>query len=346
MSSKNTALPALGKIPPQFFDNVIAKRLGSPSERVLVGPQNGVDSGVIDLGNDQVMAVTTDPFFVVPQYGWTRAGWFAVHILASDLSTSGFAPQFMSIDLNLPPEMTEAELSELWQAVHDACSELGITVVTGHTGRYDGCAYPMIGGCTLWALGAKDKYVSAGMSRSDDAVLITKGAAVEAAGLMAVTFPGQIEAAFGADFAEQSQSIFWRMSTVKEALIAASVGVRDAGVTAMHDATECGVFGGLYELARASNIGMEIDVPAIPVAEDVARICDHYQMDPYTSISEGTLLLTCRPRHADTIVEALREQSIVAARIGRCIPKRAAVARRLVAGAGASSGRSVLAGIC
>lgn len=311
-------LAPLGKIHPAFFDRVIAPRLGRERESVLVGPKNGVDTGVLSLGGGQVLAVTTDPFFVVPQYGWKRAGWFAVHILASDLATTGLAPQYMSIDLNLPPTMGEDELEQLWEAVDETCRELGITVVTGHTGRYEGCAFPMIGGCTLFAVGDEQRYVASGMTRADDVVLITKGAAVEAAGLMAVTFPGQLEQAFGADFAERALAIFWRMSTVKEALIAAAVGVRDDGVTAMHDATECGVYGGLYELARAAGVGMTIDVAAIPIAEDVARICEHYAMDPYTAISEGSLLMTCRPQHAEAILAALTKAGVAAAQIGSC----------------------------
>jgi hydrogenase expression/formation protein HypE len=316
--AESERLPPLGKIHPHFFDRFIAPRLGAPSSNVVVGPRNGVDVGIVDVGDGKVMAVTADPFFVVPQYGWKRAGWFAVHILASDLATCGLPPAYMSIDLNLPREMSEDDLAELWQAVHQTCSDLGITVVTGHTGRYEGCGFPMVGGCTMIAIGAQDAYVVCGMSRPDDAVLVTKGAAIEASGLFAVTFPEQLSQAYGGRFAEEAQQLFWQMSTVEDAMVAARVGVRDAGVTAMHDATECGVFGGLYEMARAAGLGMVIDVPSIPVRDDVARICQHYAMDPYTAISEGTLLMTCRPHAVDALLEAYAGAGIIAARIGSC----------------------------
>jgi hydrogenase expression/formation protein HypE len=311
-------LPALGKIPSSFFDRVIFPRLGRPDASVLVGPKHGVDIGVVDVGNGQVMAVTTDPFFIVPAYGWARAGWFAVHILASDAATSGLRPRYMSIDLNLPPAMTEEDIEAMWQATHEACDTIGINVVTGHTGRYTGCDFPMVGGCTVMAVGARDQYVASGMSRVGDAVLMTKGCAIEAAGLMAVSFPAKVAGALGADLAKRAEGIFWKMSTVEDSMIAVSVGVRDRGITAMHDATECGVLGGLYEMALAAGVGMRIDHAAIPLDPDIARICQHFGMDPYTSISEGTLLATCVPSRVDEVLAAWKAKGIVGARIGEC----------------------------
>ena len=318
MSTTAKPQPARGKIHPRFFEQVIARQLGAPSRRVLVGPRNGVDAGVLDLGHGQVMVITTDPLFVVPEYGWRRAGWFAVHILASDVATSGLAPQFMTADLNLPLATTDEQLAELWEAIHDSATELGISIVTGHTGRYDGCGYPMAGGSTMFAIGGEQSYVSVGMTRPDDVVLVTKSAALEAAGLMAVTFEERLGRAFGAEFARQATDIFWEMSTVKDALTAARVGVRERGVTAMHDATECGVYGGLYEMAQAAGIGMDIDVAAIPVRPDIARICEHFEMDPLTSISEGTLLITCRPPQAEDVRLALADEGIAASSVGSC----------------------------
>ena len=85
-------LPEIGKISPEIFDELIYPGLGKKSNNVLVGPQHGVDIGVVDLGNGKVMATTTDPVFIVPEYGFERAAWFALHILVSDVVTSGLKP--------------------------------------------------------------------------------------------------------------------------------------------------------------------------------------------------------------------------------------------------------------
>ncbi len=314
-------LPAIGKISAEVFDTVIYPRLGKKRKEILVGPQHGVDIGVIDIGAGRVMALTTDPIFIVPPYGWERSAWFAVHILCSDAATSALPLSYMTVDLNLPMSITSDQFTRMWQTIHEESEKLGVSIVTGHTGRYEGCEYPMVGGATVMAIGEKDRYIAPTMARPGDQVLITKGAAVEAAGLFAATFPDKLAAKHGQAFADEAQEIFWQMSVVKEAQIAAAVGVRDDGVTAMHDATECGVWGGLIEIAGASGVGLLIEQDRVPVQESVAQICELFEIDPYTSISEGTLLLTCRPHKADEVVRALQGEGILTAIIGEVLPK-------------------------
>lgn len=316
-------LPAVGKISPEIFDEIILPRLGAPSGRILVGPQHGVDVGVVDIGGGQVMVTTCDPVFIVPDYGFRRAAWFALHILASDAATSGLRPTYLCIDLNLPLSITRDQLDELWTTMHEECARMGVSIISGHTARYEGCNYPMVGGATIMSIGPAEGYVTPAMAGVGDTVIVTKGAAIEAAGLMAATFPDRIAAAYGAAFAREAEGLFYQMSVVDDALTAASAGVRDNGVTAMHDATECGVWGGLYEIAQASGVGLRIEQDRIIVRDDVRRICDLFGMDPYAAISEGTLLLTCRPHRAEAVLAALTERGIAASAVGEVTPASA-----------------------
>lgn len=315
-------LPPIGKVSPEIFNEVILPQLGRKRHSVLVGPQHGVDIGVADIGGGQVMVTTTDPVFIVPPYGWERSAWFAVHILASDAVTSGLPPAYITIDLNLPMSITRDELETMWGVMHRECDKIGMAIISGHTGRYEGCDYPMVGGATVICIGAKDKYVTPAMAEVGDAIIITKGAAIEAAGLFAVTYPQRVAEAYGEELAKQAEDVFWQMSVVEDALTAVTVGVHGDGVTAMHDATECGVWGGLFEVALASRVGMRIDKNAIIVQEPVAKVCELFGIDPYSSISEGTLIITCKPRVADEIVKRLADKGIVSSIVGECVPEK------------------------
>jgi len=321
-------MPDVGKVSPDIFDEVILTRLGRRRPEVLVPPQNGVDIGVTDLGHGQVMVTTTDPVFVVPAYGWERSAWFAVHILASDAATSGLAPQYITFDLNLPLSMDRAAFETFWNVVHRECDRIGMAIVSGHTGRYQGCDYPMVGGATVICVGSADRYVTPCMARPGDAVIVTKGAAVEAAGLFAVTFPRRLAERYGEAFATTAQEIFWQMSVVEDALAAAAVGVRDDGVTSMHDATECGVYGGLYEVARASRVGMAIEKDAIIVQDAIRRICELFAIDPYCSISEGTLIITVRPHKSAAVLAALAGRGIQASVVGEVVAESRGIVLR------------------
>lgn len=309
-----------GKISADVFDRVIFRALGAPTEHLIVGPQHGVDVGVVRLDERTVMAITTDPVFVVPEYGWERAAWFAVNILASDAATSGLRPTFITIDLNLPRSLSDEDLATLWTAMHRECTRLGISVIAGHTGRYDGCAYPMVGGATVMALGPADAWVTPTMARVGDVVILTKGPAIEATGLFAATFPNRLSSRYGEERAREAEEIFHQMTVVQDALTAVSVGVRDDGVTSLHDATECGVWGGLAEVAQASRVGLRIDRDAIPIPPPVAMVCAEFGIDPFSSISEGTLIITARPHKAYAVVGALGESGILAAIIGEVVP--------------------------
>jgi hydrogenase maturation factor len=308
--------PRTGKATAQLFEQVILRRLGAPDGDVLVGPRHGVDVGVVRVVPGVVMALTADPVFVVPAYGWERAAWFAVHILASDAATSGLPLRWMAVDLNLPPEISDEDLTSLWDAYSRACAELGIAVVTGHTARYDGCAWPMVGGAVCAAIGSEDAYVTPTMARPGDAIVVTKGAAIEATALFAATFPDRLAEGVGSDVVKAADALFERMTVVPEARVAASFGLREAGVTSMHDATEGGVIGGLTEVAAASEAGLRVDLDAIPVPPEVRAVCDHVGVDPLISISEGTLIATVVRGRADEFVAVLGEEGIDAAVVG------------------------------
>jgi hydrogenase maturation factor len=315
-------LPEIGKISPEIFNELIYPRLGAKSKSMIVGPQHGVDVGIVEIG-DKAVALTTDPVFIVPEYGWERAAWFAIHILASDAVTSGLKPKYLSIDLNLPMDITKDQLERVWDTMHRECVKLGIAVVCGHTARYENCHYPMVGGATVICVGEKDEYVTPKMAGAGDKIIITKGPAIEATGIFATMFPKRLQREFGADFSERAQGIFNKMSVVEDALTAVAVGVRDEGVSAMHDATECGIWGGLYEIAQAANLGVRVEKERIVVEDCVPEICRYFGIDPYASISEGTLIIACREHKAEKVVKALSRKRIKSSIVGELVnPKQ------------------------
>ena len=309
-------LPDIGKISPEVFEELIYPRLGAKRDSIIVPPQNGVDVGIVEIGG-QAVAMTTDPVFIVPEYGFERAAWFAIHILASDIVTSGLPPAYLSIDLNLPMSMTAAEMETMWEVMHNECEKLGMAIVCGHTARYDNCHYPMVGGATVVAVGPKDAYVTPRLAAAGDHIIITKGPGIEAAGIFAAMFPNKIAAEFGKTFADKAEGLFYQMSIVEEAQAAVSVGVRDKGVTAMHDATECGIWGGVYELAQASGLGAILDKDAIVVSGEAVKICSMFGIkDPYAAISEGTLILSCKADKSAEIIRAIEDRGIAASVAG------------------------------
>ena len=309
-------LPELGKIHPQFFDRVIYPRLGVDDDSIVIGPRHGVDYGVIRVGG-QAIAMSTDPFFIVPSFGFSKAAWFGFHIIFCDVAVSGLPPKHLAIDLNLPPEMTEEQIEEMWNTVHEESVKYGISVVTGHTARYTGCNYPMVGGATAFAIGDEADLKGPHLAKPGDRIVITKGPAVEATGLLAVLFPDRFVKAGGEDFQKEAAGVFDLMSVLDECAIARKF----PGVHVMHDATECGILGGLFEMARAGSYGLRLDLDLIPVLPVIRKTAELFEFDMYSAISEGTLIAIVSPDQADELVAALGENGIQAAACGEIVPE-------------------------
>lgn len=299
----------LGKVDREFFDSYIYPYLGADRDDVLLGPRHGVDFGVVEVG-DRVVALATDPLSILPQLGFERAAWFAFHVVLSDVAVSGLRPTHLAVDFNLPPEITDAEFAEIWRTFDREATELGVSVVTGHTARYSGCQYPWVGGATTLAVGDSEDLVRPDGARPGDRVLVTKGPAVEAAGFLVTLFADYVD--LPDSTVETAKERFYDMSPVRDALTAAAAGP----VTAMHDATECGVDGALAEVARASGVRFEIERDRAPVLPGVEAACDYFDIDPWTATSEGTLLLTVAPDGVDDVLAALDAEGIPAAEIG------------------------------
>jgi hydrogenase expression/formation protein HypE len=306
----------MGKVSRAFFENVIAHHLGARRKDVAVGPANGVDIGVVRLPDGRALLSTTDPIYIVPQYGWERAAWFAFHILASDLTTSGAAPQYITMDWNLPMDIEDSEIETMLKVIDRESMKYGAAIVTGHTGRYEGCAYPMVGGATFLAVAPKDDWVTANMARPRNRLLVTKTAALEATAILSNTFPEIVERNLGTDVTKRARGRFESMSTVDDALAAASVGLRKSGVWAMHDATEGGVRNAVWEMAQASGLGVDVDLSQVYVDPAVAEVSKLFGMDPLDAISEGTLLIAVDSDAATDVVARLKRKGIPATDIG------------------------------
>ncbi|MBC7323817.1 MAG: AIR synthase, partial [Moorella sp. (in: Bacteria)] len=304
----------IGKVNDDFFRRAILPHTGAAAPEVVVGPRMGVDAAVLKIG-EEYLAVAEDPIFPGPTTSPDDFGWITVHIGASDVAVMGVKPEFMTYSLLLPPGTPQTYIAELVKSISTYARELGIAIVGGHTGYYGAVVVPTIGGVTVWGRG-REVITPAG-ARVGDAVIITKGAAIEAAALLACELGERLLAAgLAPELVERAKRRLREMSVVADAAIATGVG----GVHAMHDATEGGVSRGLWEVAEASGVGLRVERSLVPVPADVRAVCDHFGLNPFEVISEGTLVLTCAEEKAEALLQAYREAGLEAAVIGRVVP--------------------------
>jgi hydrogenase maturation factor/predicted fused transcriptional regulator/phosphomethylpyrimidine kinase len=316
----------IGKVAPETLTEMLRSRLGHPDATVVVPPQAGVDAGVIDLGADQVLVVAEDPIFTIPGQSPEMFGWYTVHIGASDVAVMGVKPRYMTYSLLLPPQTPDSEVRAIVTAIHTAAAELDIAIVGGHTGHYPGLSAPVVGGVTVFATAPKTGYVTAAGARPGDEVLLTKGPAIETTGILASLREAELLARYPANQVAEAKALCKQMTVVQDALLAMQAG----GVSAMHDATEGGVMGGLCEMAQASGVGLDIEEAAMVMPDAVKLVCEAFDLDPLLAIAEGSLLITCQPESSQAILERLAGAGIAASVIGRVTddPSRRIIRRK------------------
>ena len=295
-----------GKLPVALLKTCIALN-GAPDPRVLIGPRFGEDCAVIDLGT-QYLITKTDPV----TFATEEIGWYAVHVNANDVATMGARPRWFQACLLFPPGTPEDTVRQVFVQIDAASKELGIAVTGGHTEVTQAVTQPVVIG-DMHGVVDKDRLITSGGARPGDLIVMTKTAGIEGTSILAAEKAADLRLHLDESLRQEALRLRHTpgISVVKEALLAA-----EHGATAMHDPTEGGIAMGLYELATASEVGIMLDLDAIPVLPVTQTICRFFNLNPLGLISSGTLLLTIPPDRWPALRDTFQAQGIAAQVIG------------------------------
>ena len=298
----------VGKLPVEMLAELLE---GAPlhDPRVLLGPGVGLDCAVLDLGAT-LLVFKSDPI----TFATEEIGWYAVHVNANDIATTGADPRWFLMTLLLPEgTATMGQVEQIGQQIFQACREIGADVIGGHTEITYGLQRPIVIG-TLIGEVARERLVTPQGAGPGDRLLLTKGVPVEATAILAREFRDRLVPFLSPAELDQARAFLHDpgLSVLRDARVAMQAG----RVTAMHDPTEGGLASALWELAMACDCSLTIDLDAVAVPPLSRRICQVFDLDPLASIASGALLLTAPPEHSLPIRRALESEGIPCAEIG------------------------------
>lgn len=310
-----------GKLPPRLLTDLLARCPTGP--RVVLGPRAGEDAAVLDMG-DRYLVAKSDPV----TFATDEIGWYAVQVNANDIATTGATPLWFMATILLPADRATAALARtIFEQIAAASRALDVAVVGGHTEITPGIDRPIVAGCMLGEV-ARDRLVLTGGARPGDALLLTKGAPIEATAIIARERRAALEGRFDAAFLDRCADFLYRpgISIVEDARIAVAAG----GVTAMHDPTEGGLVAALWELVDACGHGVDVDLYGVvtPWLPEAVALCDAFNLDPASAIASGALLLAAEPEHADAVQDALEAAGITVFTLGAVTSAHAQVRDR------------------
>jgi hydrogenase maturation factor len=305
-----------GKLTQPGFEGILQGRLGHPRKEVLAGPAFGVDISLTDLDNGMAMACTSDPLSLIPSIGLKASAWLSVHLMANDMATSGFAPQYVQFVLNLPTWLSDSDFSAYWQYIHTFCESIGVAITGGHTGSIAGQDSTIAGGGTMITVAPKDRILLSSRGREGDLLLVTKQCALSSSAILAMCFPRTVQNRLGKEVYDLACASFYSTSSLEDALTAARLNDKGPVVSAMHDVTEGGVLGAVYEMAVASGKGVIVWNDRLPVGPVQESVCRLFGLDPRCCIGAGAMLMAVQNGYENAVIRALANRHIDCVVIG------------------------------
>jgi hydrogenase expression/formation protein HypE len=295
----------IGKLPEPVLVRSVIKQVKHRRSEILTGPSVGVDCAALELAPGEVLVMSSDPITGTVQ----DIGSHCIHITANDLAASGAEPLGVMLTVLLPENVEEPEIRRMVREAESVCSQLNMEIFGGHTEVTEVVRQPLI---SVTGVGKvrKEDLLAPDRIRPGQDIVVSKWIGLEATSILAKEREEKLRERFSPEFIRTAREFDRYLSVVPDARAAMK-----AGVTAMHDITEGGIFGALWEIAEAGGVGLEADLRAIPVRQETVEICEFFSVNPYQIMSSGSMLMVTDNGHA--VTEQLKQAGIAGTVIGK-----------------------------
>ena len=294
-----------GKLKESILKRSVLKQLHSRRDDVLVSPKAGGDYGAMSVTEEMAVVLSSDPVTLTK----SEIGSSAIIAACNDVACSGATPMGISVTMLLPTSINEEELRELMKEMDAACEKCSVDIISGHTEVTRAVKEPLI---VVTAMGTvkKDQLVHSRKVLPGMDIVATKWVGLEGTAILATEKEEELRSRYAQPFIDKAKTFRQIMSILPEAAVAAK-----SGAGAMHDVSEGGVFGALWELAESAGVGLEIDLKKIPIRQETIEICEFFDLNPYKILSGGSLLIATEDGNG--LIMELEKEGIPATIIGK-----------------------------
>ena len=297
----------IGKVPEKLLNRWVFSAPAAERPEVLQGPMLGEDCAAVELAAGEILILSTDPITATEE----NIGYLAVHVTLNDLAAAGAEPVGLMATLLLPPNYPQSRLEKIFTELRQTAAAQNLAILGGHTEVTDAVNRAVVSIAGVGKI-KKDKALLNKTMQAGDSIVMTKYAGLEGTAILAKAKAAELGGRFGADFIKRAQTLDQFLSVRPESQTAMNCDA--AGLKAMHDVTEGGVLGALWELAVKAGRGLEADLTAVPILRETIEISEFFDINPYKLISSGAMLMIAE--NGQTLVEALAAAAIPAKVIG------------------------------
>lgn len=272
----------------------VLKQLHTRKEEAFVTSAVGADYGAIKCGENPAVVL---------------ASARSIISACNNAACSGAVPTAVAVTILLPTSTNEDELRAIMKELDEACAVCGVDIVNGHTEVTRTVNEPVViatvVGVAEDSLILHNKNIQPGMD-----IVVTKWVGLEGASALAHEREEELKTRYAAPFIDKAKISRQVMSILPEAAVATK-----SGACAMHDVSEGGIFGALWEMAECAGVGLEIDLKKIPIRQETIEICEFFDINPYKIVSGGNLLIAAED--GNELVRQMDKAGINAVVIGK-----------------------------
>ena len=295
----------LGKVSESVLKRSVLKEIKYHNEEVILGAGVSADCGAVRIPEGHILVTSTDPITCAS----VNIPILAVHNGLNDILVTGASPIGIMLTVLMPVSFMESELKEMMAEFNSICQEMHIQILGGHTETTSAVTRPVVSITTIGSV-LEDEYLDVRSLKPDQDIIMTKGIGIEGTAILAWEQGELLSKRFSPSFMRKCRDFINRISIAKECGIG-----KQWGVTAMHDVSEGGLFGALWELASGANMGISINLKDILIQQETIELCEIFDINPYYLVSGGTVLMVTD--HGKELTEALNSEGIPAAIIGK-----------------------------
>ena len=256
------------------------------------------DGAVFDIPFNR-LAFTTDSYIVNPLiFPGGNIGNLAVNGTVNDLAMCGAKPLYLSVGFILEEGLPMETLWTVIQAIKYSADLAGIKIATGDTkvvdkGKGDGIFINTSGiGKIEHRLTIHPESIQSG-----DLILLSGDIGRHGIAIMA--------AREGLGFKSNIESDCASVSNLVQNLIDADIEVH-----CMRDLTRGGLATALIEIAKTSNLSININESEIRTREDVKGACEILGLDPMYVANEGRFVAFVKADHAEHALEIMQNDPL------------------------------------
>ncbi len=294
----------VGKLDSELLREIVFEKITLKRDEVKVRAAVGEDCAVIDFGEYDCI-ISTDPITAAVE----EIGRLAIHISCNDIASNGVEPVGIMLTVMLPKGTVREDVEKIMSQAGQVAGELNVEIVGGHTEITTAVSQPVI---VSTAFGRKlNKGKETPKIMADDVIIMTKSAGIEGMGIIASDLKERLEFLNDNEIS-RAKAFLEEVSVVKEGVAAGKVGVCQ-----MHDITEGGVLGAVWEMCQVGQLGAHIEEAKISIHDITRKTCDHFKIDPLRLISSGCMLIIARPEKELSIHHALEAIGVSSVTIGK-----------------------------